>query len=455
MQQTIEKEFNVAMQWFHAIASARGLEKYDYIKNMEKQCPSAWALLLLYLNPSNVFHIRAKSLANDIKPDGEPYTSVKTMIDDLMAMPAVTNKMIAQIKATLNVILDESVRQFAVQYLTKTVKIGITADTVNKALEKNIIPVFGCMLANKYFDHPQAVVGKTVAVTEKLDGIRALAFVQPWPHHADITIFSRQGKRIYGLMEIENALRKAVVPLYDSGELEDGIVFDGELLITNRSGVPSKEQYKQTTKIVSSNKLIQKTGITYNVFDVLPTKDFRIGESEAAYSNRRNALETIFKSCNSPSVRVVPVEQTVCFTDEESAHTAIIELVAQARKAEKEGIMLNICDAPYVCKRTNNLLKVKVFQDCDLQITGFQQGTGKYASTLGALLVDYKGNTVGVGSGMTDEQRNEFWEHQSEYLGRVVTVQYFEETNDADGKKSIRFPVFKELREEGKEISYN
>ena len=78
MQQTIEKEFNVAMQWFHAIASARGLEKYDYIKNMEKQCPSAWALLLLYLNPSNVFHIRAKSLANDIKPDGEPYTSVKT-----------------------------------------------------------------------------------------------------------------------------------------------------------------------------------------------------------------------------------------------------------------------------------------------------------------------------------------------------------------------------------------
>ena len=455
MQQTIEKEFNVAMQWFHAIASARGLEKYDYIKNMEKQCPSAWALLLLYLNPSNVFHIRAKSLANDIKPDGEPYTSVKSMIDDLIAMPAVTNKMIAQIKATLNTILDESIRQFAVQYLTKTVKIGITADTVNKTMERNIIPVFGCMLANKYFDHPQAIVGKTVAVTEKLDGIRALAFVQPWPHHADIAIFSRQGKRIYGLMEIENALKKAVVSLYDRGELEDGIVFDGELLITNRSGVPSKEQYKRTTKIVSSNKLIQKTGITYNVFDVLPTKDFRIGESEATYLQRRKALETIFRGHNSPAVRVVPVEQTVSFTDETSAHKAIVELVTKARNTEKEGIMLNICDAPYVCKRTNNLLKVKVFQDCDLEITGFQQGTGKFADTLGALLVNYKGNTVGVGSGMSDEQRKEFWDHQDQYLGRVVTVQYFEETNDADGNKSIRFPVFKELREEGKEVSYS
>lgn len=117
--------------------------------------------------------------------------------------------------------------------------------------------------------------------------------------------------------------------------------------------------------------------------------------------------------------------------------------------------MLNICDAPYVCKRTNNLLKVKVFQDCDLEITGFQQGTGKFADTLGALLVDYKGNSVGVGSGMSDEQRKEFWDHQDRYLGRVVTVQYFEETNDADGNKSIRFPVFKELREEGKEVSYS
>ena len=31
---------------------------------------------------------------------------------------------------------------------------------------------------------------------------------------------------------------------------------------------------------------------------------------------------------------------------------------------------------------------------------------------------------------------------------------YFEETNDADGKLSIRFPVFKELCVEGKEVSY-
>jgi DNA ligase-1 len=35
-----------------------------------------------------------------------------------------------------------------------------------------------------------------------------------------------------------------------------------------------------------------------------------------------------------------------------------------------------------------------------------------------------------------------------------VCVQYFEETKNANGGVSLRFPVFKELREEGKEVSY-
>jgi len=64
----------------------------------------------------------------------------------------------------------------------------------------------------------------------------------------------------------------------------------------------------------------------------------------------------------------------------------------------------------------------------------------------------YKGNPVGVGSGLSDADRAAIW--ADAYIGRVATIQYFEETNDADGKLSIRFPVFKELCVEGKEVSY-
>lgn len=84
-----------------------------------------------------------------------------------------------------------------------------------------------------------------------------------------------------------------------------------------------------------------------------------------------------------------------------------------------------------------------------------QEGTGKYKGTMGSLIVDYKGNPVGVGSGLSDEIRNLIWKNPEQYIGRIATIQYFEETTDKTGKPSIRFPVFKEIREDGKEVSYS
>ena len=122
---------------------------------------------------------------------------------------------------------------------------------------------------------------------------------------------------------------------------------------------------------------------------------------------------------------------------------------------EHEGVMVNLSYAPYEGKRTKNILKVKAMQDCDLKIVGFEEGTGKNKGTLGAVIVDYKGFEVKVGSGFTDQDRDYFWNNQKELLGRVITVQYFEETtNKKDNSLSLRFPVYLELREPDKEVSY-
>jgi len=74
---------------------------------------------------------------------------------------------------------------------------------------------------------------------------------------------------------------------------------------------------------------------------------------------------------------------------------------------------------------------------------------------LGAFVVDYKGNRLNVGSGMTDEQRDEFWRLRQALTGRVVEVKYKEESSDKKtGLLSLQFPIFVSLREEGKEPSY-
>jgi DNA ligase-1 len=117
--------------------------------------------------------------------------------------------------------------------------------------------------------------------------------------------------------------------------------------------------------------------------------------------------------------------------------------------------MINICDAPYEFKRTNGLLKVKKMQTMDLEIIGFEEGEGRLAGKLGAVLVRYKnGNVVKVGSGFSDDLRVTIWVNQSDYLGNICEVQYFEETTNADGGESLRFPIFKDFRPDKTEADY-
>ena len=116
--------------------------------------------------------------------------------------------------------------------------------------------------------------------------------------------------------------------------------------------------------------------------------------------------------------------------------------------------MVNL-DTPYVCKRTDTILKVKVMSTCDLKVIGFEEGTGKNVGKLGALLVNYKGFTVGVGSGFSDHDREYIWNHKDEYLENIVEIQYFEESKNQDGGLSLRFPVYKKLRTDKTEPSYN
>ena len=132
----------------------------------------------------------------------------------------------------------------------------------------------------------------------------------------------------------------------------------------------------------------------------------------------------------------------------------VLEILNKCRQNGAEGCMINL-DKSYEFKRSKTLLKLKVMNSCDLKIIGFEEGDGKYKGTLGNLICDYKGYQLGVGSGFDDKQREQIWNNQEEYLNRIAEIQYFEETYNDKGGLSLRFPVFKCIRESGKEVSYN
>ena len=105
-------------------------------------------------------------------------------------------------------------------------------------------------------------------------------------------------------------------------------------------------------------------------------------------------------------------------------------------------------------KRSNDLLKVKTFNTCDIFCTGVEEGEGKYAGTLGAIICDYKGYKLKVGSGLTEEQRDFYWKNKSKIVNRIVEIKYFEESSDKDGNLSLRFPVFIQVRDDKDDPSY-
>ncbi len=152
---------------------------------------------------------------------------------------------------------------------------------------------------------------------------------------------------------------------------------------------------------------------------------------------------------------------------------ALQELAQQHIADGYEGSMLREPSGGYKCGRSTTkqgtLLKLKQFEDTEAVIIGFEEllhnnneavknalghterSTHKEnrtgGETLGAFVVHPIGEPTlvyKVGTGMTAEQRQQFWDSRSSLKGQLVKVKYF-----AQGIKNVpRFPVFLGFRDE-------
>jgi DNA ligase-1 len=293
-----------------------------------------------------------------------------------------------------------------------------------------LIPTFDVQLAQKYFEKPERLEGKYFAVTTKIDGGRIIAIKD----EGKVQFYTRAGQKYEGLVDLEQEMLEA---------FPDGTVLDGEITILNNKGIPSKEAYKQAMKITRADG--PKHGLKMLVFDAMSLEEWKKQKCTHDYIERRLLLSGLFKY--GPKKTDFTFFELLPELYRGSDTSKVLELLDEAIANQEEGVMINICDAPYEFGRTWNLMKVKKMNTLDLEIVGYEEGSGRLKGTLGALLVRYKdGNTVKVGSGFTDELRALLWLEPLDMIGKIIEVQYFEETTNADGGISLRFPVFKDFR---------
>jgi DNA ligase-1 len=328
---------------------------------------------------------------------------------------------------------DAECAEFIAQLICKDLSIGCDAKTINSAMP-GLIPTFNVQLANKYFDKPEYVEGKDFAITTKIDGGRIIALKE----NGQVSFYTRAGQRYEGLVDLEKEL---------SESFPDGVCLDGEITLFDNAGIPSKEAYKQTMKVTRADG--PKHGIKMLVFDAMYADEFKAQYCPRTWEERRSVLQRLFDRVKPTYFELLPILYQGTDT------SMITKLLDEAIANKEEGIMINIALAPYEFKRTNNLLKVKKMSTLDLEIVGYEEGTGRLVGTLGAILVRYKdGNVVKVGSGFSDELRGELWRARGDFLGKIVEIQYFEETTNADGGLSLRFPVFKDFRPDKLEADF-
>jgi DNA ligase-1 len=309
--------------------------------------------------------------------------------------------------------------------LIKDLRCGTGAKLFNK-VQKDIIPLFGCMLAHDGAKHPKKITGECF-IEYKYDGVRVIAIVR----NGDATLYSRNGKLLENFPHINEALSRP--------EFE-GLVFDGEVM---------SEDFQTLMKQVHRKEGAQTEDSYLAVFDMLTLAEFNAGGTDMTAFDRRERLISLQPLFN---YRLQLVDAVLLDLDTDKGQESFKAMNKQALAEGYEGLMIKPIDQGYKCKRSHAWLKIKPFIEVTLKVVALEEGTGKNEGLLGALVVegddDGKFFHLNVGSGLTDENREQIWADQDNVIGQLVEIRADAATQsqDAEDTWSLRFPRFKTFR---------
>lgn len=325
----------------------------------------------------------------------------------------------------------------------KDIRAGITSTTVNKVLNKiaktdklaknYLIEIFECQLAH---DGVEEIFEGEVILQEKLDGVRLLTICDI--DDKTVTMYTRNGKENHNFPHIKKVFEELL------SSLKVSMVFDGEVV---------GETFQSLMKQVNRKDDVDSKSTKLALFDCLPLSDFKTGISEITQLQRLVMIDNFSVFSNdSDKCSVFKLDSITVDMTTEIGKEIFNKFNHEVVSAGKEGIMVKKPDAPYECKRSKSWLKIKPFIEETLEIVDVEIGSGKNADRLGNLLckglIKDKQVEVSVGSGFSEEQREEFWNRKESLKGLLIEVRADALTKSAndDNIWSMRFPRFKGFR---------
>ena len=270
-------------------------------------------------------------------------------------------------------------------------------------MTKQIKPLLACEV-------PLEQVRLPVYVSTKLDGIRCLII--------DGVAYSRS------LKPIRNKYIQSII----GNEKYNGL--DGELIVGN---IYDKDVFQKTTSGVMSEQ--GEPNFVFYVFD-----DFT--HPNLPYSERADVMRY---KVDTLTDRIKFLGQKLVDSKERIKYLLETEQVVGG-----EGLILRNPDGKYKYGRSTPKeqlsVKLKFFQQDEFVVIGFTErmhnanqakinelGLQKRSShkdnlipmnTLGSLILKYGDDSFQMGTGFTDEQRQEIWDNRDKYLCKLASVRY-------------------------------
>jgi DNA ligase-1 len=312
--------------------------------------------------------------------------------------------------------------------LIKDLRCGVTHKTINKHSTMKV-PVFECMLADDSKKHEKKMTGE-VYVEPKLDGVRVITICDV--DKDEVKMFSRNGK------ELSNFPR--ILEQFDSmlDQMSESMVFDGEVM---------SDDFQTLMREIHRKGGAKTDDAVLNLFDCMPLEYFKEGSYPYALNTRKELLQSFTYGPNISIVEFVEMD-----LDDDDGQKQFADYNRLCIDKGFEGIMVKPITGVYECKRSSLWLKVKPFIEVSLKVVDTEEGTGRNAGKLGALIVEGtdmdKFIKTNVGSGLTDSDRETFWKAKDKLIGQIVEVRAdaITQNQETTDEWSLRFPRFLRFR---------
>lgn len=397
-------------------------EKKEILKK-HTECQSILCYVYDPFMKYNVTSKNCKKRSDLVAPTAEE--DIFSLLDKLCTRMYTGHDAISAVNAFVNA--NKEYEELIWLIIDKNLKTRTDDKLINKVWP-NMIPSFDVALANKYDDKTAKKVsfdGKWFC-SRKLDGLRCITIIDA---AGNIKFYSRAGNEFTTLDNV----RKAIEPLkiYNT-------VLDGEICIVDENG--NEDFTAAVSQVKRKDFTIENP--SYKIFDAIPLADFKAKKGKAKLSDRLFDLSQMIPKGNP----VLEVLKQVKLTEEN-----FLKMQEDVKELGWEGLILRK-DVPYEGKRSHDMLKVKKFHDAEYVVKDVEmglkpmlnsEGLMEEVDVLAAVKIEHKGAVVSVGSGFSDADRLYYHKNPKEIIGSTICVQYFEESQDSNGKPSLRFPTIK------------